>query len=283
MFDNKQQEISQVTNFLLHAKHPCFSSHCNKYARIHLPIAPECNLQCNYCSRKYNCPNESRPGVVAKVLTPLEAVAWYKECSKQVENLTVVGVAGPGDALANWDVVKETFLRIREIDKDVFFCLSTNGLLLPRYAKEIAELGIKYITVTINAITVDTAVKIYQYAYDNQKIYYGLDAAKLILERQWNGLSLLKKYNVYTKINTVAIPTINIAEIPLLAQRIQKYNCVLHNILPLLPVTGTPFADLPEPSAKCLQKLRQTSSAFMPQMFHCNRCRADAVGKLREI
>lgn len=280
MFDNKQQEMSQVTNFLLHAKHPCFSSYCNKYARIHLPIAPECNLQCNYCLRKYNCPNESRPGVAATVLTPIEAVAWYKECSKQVENLTVVGVAGPGDALANWQVVKETFLRIRELDKEVFFCLSTNGLLLPQYAAEIADLGIQYITVTINAVNIATAAQIYKYAYDKQTMYYGLDAAKLILQRQWDGLHLLKKYNIYTKINTVAIPTVNIKEIPVIAQRLKQYNCVLHNILPLLPVKGTPFSNLPEPSNLCLKSLRQSSSEFIPQMFHCNRCRADAVGRL---
>ena len=50
--------------------HPCFTAKCSDYARIHLPVAPKCNMQCNYCLRKYSCVNESRPGVVARVMVP---------------------------------------------------------------------------------------------------------------------------------------------------------------------------------------------------------------------
>jgi len=36
-------------------------------------VAPACNIQCNYCNRKYDCANESRPGVVSEKLTPEQA------------------------------------------------------------------------------------------------------------------------------------------------------------------------------------------------------------------
>ena len=56
------------------ADHPCYSKDAHhKFARIHLPVAPACNIQCNYCNRKYDCSNESRPGVVSEVLSPEEA------------------------------------------------------------------------------------------------------------------------------------------------------------------------------------------------------------------
>ncbi len=45
-------------------QHPCYSKEAHQYARMHLPVAPACNIQCNYCNRKYDCSNESRPGVV---------------------------------------------------------------------------------------------------------------------------------------------------------------------------------------------------------------------------
>ena len=55
--------------------HPCFCEGAHsKFARMHLPVAPRCNIQCNYCDRRYDCTNESRPGVTSTVLTAEEAV-----------------------------------------------------------------------------------------------------------------------------------------------------------------------------------------------------------------
>ena len=48
------------------SKHPCYSFDAHhKYARMHLPVAPACNISCNYCNRRYDCINESRPGVTS--------------------------------------------------------------------------------------------------------------------------------------------------------------------------------------------------------------------------
>ncbi len=54
--------------------HPCYSEEAHHYfARMHVAVAPACNIQCNYCNRKYDCANESRPGVVSEKLTPDQA------------------------------------------------------------------------------------------------------------------------------------------------------------------------------------------------------------------
>ena len=50
--------------------HPCYNEGAHRrYARMHLPVAPKCNIQCNYCNRRYDCCNESRPGVTSEVLS----------------------------------------------------------------------------------------------------------------------------------------------------------------------------------------------------------------------
>jgi nitrogen fixation protein NifB len=55
--------------------HPCYSEEAHHYyARMHVAVAPACNIQCNYCNRKYDCANESRPGVVSEKLTAEQAV-----------------------------------------------------------------------------------------------------------------------------------------------------------------------------------------------------------------
>ena len=41
-------------------RHPCFDADArHQFGRVHLPVAPACNVQCNFCDRKYDCPNES--------------------------------------------------------------------------------------------------------------------------------------------------------------------------------------------------------------------------------
>ena len=35
--------------------HPCFNEKMHdKVGRIHVPIAPKCNIQCNFCTRDIN-------------------------------------------------------------------------------------------------------------------------------------------------------------------------------------------------------------------------------------
>ena len=88
------------------ARHPCYSKDAHReYARMHVPVAPRCNIQCNYCNRKYDCCNESRPGVTSEVLTPEQAAGKVLYVRSKIPQLSVVGIAGPGDPLAN----EETF------------------------------------------------------------------------------------------------------------------------------------------------------------------------------
>jgi MoaA/NifB/PqqE/SkfB family radical SAM enzyme len=86
--------------------HPCFSAGACQNARIHIPVAPACNISCNYCNRKFDCVNESRPGVTSEILTPEEAAEKFITVREKINNLKVIGIAGPGDALANFDNTK---------------------------------------------------------------------------------------------------------------------------------------------------------------------------------
>ena len=56
--------------------HPCYSEDAHHYfARMHVAVAPACNIQCHYCNRKYDCANESRPGVVSELLERADEAA----------------------------------------------------------------------------------------------------------------------------------------------------------------------------------------------------------------
>lgn len=260
--------------------HPCYNCAGHKYARMHLPIAPACNIQCNYCVRKFDCPNESRPGVTTQVLTPEEAFEKYKIVKEKVPNLTVVGIAGPGDALANFPETKKTLELIREYDKDVTFCLSTNGLMLPNYAEDLVKLGVTHLTVTINAIDPKIGAKIYKHIVYMGTKFEGESAAAILLSNQLAGLRIMIAHGIICKVNIVTLKGINDTHIPEVVEKMKEIGCFITNIMPMIPVQGSAFENNPVASNKEIEKLRETCALTMNQMTHCRQCRADAIGTL---
>lgn len=260
--------------------HPCYNCGAHQYARMHLPIAPKCNISCNYCLRKYDCPNESRPGVTTSILKPEEAFAKYIEVKKKVPNLSVVGIAGPGDALANFEETKQTLSMIKEVDQDVTFCLSTNGLMLPRYARDLIELGVSHVTVTMNAIDPKIGAKIYKYVDYMGVKYYGEAAAAILLANQLTGIQLLTSKGIICKVNIVMLKGINDHHIPEVVKKVKELGGTITNIMQLIPVKGSVFEDLPLVSNKEIMEMRKSCGETMKQMYHCRQCRADAIGTL---
>jgi len=262
------------------SKHPCFSAGvCAKFARIHLPVAPECNIMCNYCRRRFDCVNESRPGVASAVLSPEEALARFTGARKALP-LAVAGIAGPGDALASPERVFETFRLIRKADPDVLFCISTNGLLLADYAERLAAAGVNHITVTVNAVNPETAMKIYRFVNYNGRRFTKKAAAELLLERQIEGIRLAAGAGAAVKVNIVYIKGINDGEIPDIVLKTRDAGAALCNIMQLIPVKGTLFEDLPLTSRREISEIRKKCENILPQMKHCRQCRADAAGLL---
>jgi MoaA/NifB/PqqE/SkfB family radical SAM enzyme len=260
--------------------HPCYNCGAHQYARMHLPIAPKCNINCNYCVRKFDCPNESRPGVTTNVLTPKEAFEKYMEVKKKVPNLSVVGIAGPGDALANFKETRQTLSLIRQVDKEVTFCLSTNGLMLPRYANELIELGVTHVTVTMNAIDPEIGGEIYKYVDYMGERYYGKAAAAILLANQLTGIKLLTDKGIICKVNIVMLKGINDHHIPEVVKKVKELGGTITNIMQLIPVKGSAFENLPLVSNKEIMEMRKSCGETMKQMYHCRQCRADAIGTL---
>ncbi|TCK62263.1 nitrogenase cofactor biosynthesis protein NifB [Seleniivibrio woodruffii] len=270
-------------------KHPCFCKDAhNKFARIHLPVAPACNIQCNYCNRKYDCSNESRPGVTSAILTPEHALEKVIMVKHSLKNLSVVGIAGPGDALANPEATFETLRLLKTYDRELIPCISTNGLALPDHLDEIAELKIGHVTVTMNAVDPDIGQKIYSWIHYNDRTYHGAEAARILMERQIEGIKGLVERGILVKINTVLIPGINENHVQEVAKKIKELGVFIHNIIPLMsrPEYGTKFSNdgVPEPTPELIGKVRfqcaEVMGGFDAVMQHCRQCRADAIGKL---
>ena len=269
--------------------HPCYSEGAHHhYARIHVAVAPACNIQCNYCNRKYDCSNESRPGVTSERLTPEEAAKKVMFVGGEVQRLSVLGIAGPGDALANPKKTFETFELVRDKAPDLKLCLSTNGLELPAFVDEMVKYNIDHVTVTINSVdeTGEIGSQIYPWIFYNNKRIYGKEAAKILLERQLEGMKKCVENGILIKANSVLIPGINDQHLPEVSKKLKEIGVFLHNIMPIIsePEHGTAFGLAGVPSATDQEQMavQEACGMDMKLMQHCRQCRADAVGLIGE-
>lgn len=259
-------------------EHPCFSEKaCHSFGRMHLAVAPKCNIQCNYCQRDYDCVNESRPGVTSRIVTPEESVALVKDVLAKHEFIKVIGIAGPGDPLAN----EETFEALRLIKEhfpETIRCISTNGLMLPERIDELADLDVGNITVTMNALDPEVGAKIYDHIDYHGKRYTGVEAAKILIANQLKGVEEAVKHKMIVKINTVWVPGVNDDQIVEIAETTSKLGAYTFNLIPVIPQYR--FKDVVPPTPAEKRAMQDRCAPYIKQMRHCQRCRADAIGML---
>ena len=265
------------------AKHPCFDDAArHTLGRVHLPVAPKCNIQCQFCDRKMDCIAESRPGVTSTILSPAQALAYLERVMAARDNISVVGIAGPGDPFANAAETLETLSLVRAHYPEMLLCVASNGLAIGKHLDALAELQVSHVTLTVNAIDPEIGGQIYAWVRDGVAIYRGTEGARVLLERQLAAIDGLKAHGITVKVNTIVVPGVNDHHVGDVARAVATLGADVLNCVPLYPVADTPFAELPSPSAAQMRTIREEAARYLPQMKHCTRCRADAVGLLGE-
>ena len=92
---------------------------------------------------------------------PDEARRKVIAVANEVPQLSVLGVAGPGDACYDWRKTQATFAAISKEIPDIKLCISTNGLALPEHIDELAAMNVDHVTITINMVDPEIGAKIY--------------------------------------------------------------------------------------------------------------------------
>jgi nitrogen fixation protein NifB len=264
--------------------HPCFNKESHhRFGRVHLPVAPRCNIQCKFCNRQFDCVNESRPGVTSAILSPAQAMVYLEEVLRQKPNIRVVGIAGPGDPFANPDQTLETLRRVRQRYPEMMLCVATNGLNLAPYLDELKELKVSHVTVTVNALDPKIGAQIYSWMRIGKKVVRAEQGAAVLLERQLEAIQGLKARDIIVKVNSIIIPGINEDHIEAVARKMQALGVDLFNCMPYYPNAGSEFEHLQEPDTDTINNIRRAAGQYVKQMRHCTRCRSDAVGMLGEM
>jgi nitrogen fixation protein NifB len=273
----KQERWGNIGSKFAHltSAHPCYNEKAHfTTARIHLPVAPRCNIQCNYCIRKLDkC--EHRPGVASSILNPREALVRVDKYAKEMQNLKVVGIAGPGESLANEESF-ETMRLVHEKYPDLIKCVASNGLMLAEKVDELVNAGVTSVTVTINAVDPEIGAKIYSFVRYHDKTYKGVEGAKLLIEKQFEGVKKASEAGLNVKVNMVLIPEINFEQVKEVAKKAAENGAIIMNIIPLIPLNN--FEKERPPECDELTMARTIAEEYLPQFRLCRQCRADAVG-----
>ncbi|HEX2950108.1 MAG TPA: radical SAM protein [Armatimonadota bacterium] len=256
-------------------RHPCLGveGHFSN-GRIHLPVSPACNIQCRFCKRSCN-KTEERPGVSRTILAPHDAVDVVTRALALCPDITVAGIAGPGDTLATPQAL-ETFRLIHRQFPHLILCMSTNGLCLPESAEDIVSAGVETLTVTVNAIDPYIQAQICRAIHYHGEDYTGERAAEILINAQLTGIKRLAELGVLIKINSVLVPGVNDGHIAEVARLTAAHGATMINIIPLIPQHE--FAHIPVPSCDELNRVRHEAAQYLSVFRHCRQCRADACG-----
>lgn len=259
---------------VLQGSHPCFGGQRGVTGRIHLPVSPDCNIACRFCDRVMN-DTEDRPGVASKVISPRESLDVLEKALRLCPEITVAGIAGPGDTLAS-DYAFETFRLIKEKYPNLILCMSTNGLLLEEKAGELIDIGIDSLTVTVNAVDPGIGARLNRFILYHGMRYDGVKGAKILIENQIKGIRKISAAGITVKINTVLIPGINNEHIGSIAEKVKEAGADIYNIIPLIPQAH--FKNCRVPGCEEIERARMDAEQYIDVFRHCRHCRADAVG-----
>jgi len=263
--------------------HPCFYGSAKaRHGRVHLPVAPDCNIQCNFCNRLYDCANESRPAVTKGILEPDNVVPYLEFLLRRRQDISVVGIAGPGDSLCDPERTLKTLRAVHTAYPHLLICISTNGLNLAEHVNDLIEAGVTHVTVTVNAVDPLIGQRIYAHVSADGRMYHGIEASTLLISRQKEAIRKLKARNLVVKVNTVVIPGVNADHVAVVAEEAANLGVDVMNCIPMIPVEGTPFEQLGAPTDDEMNLIRNFASNYIPQMYHCRKCRSDAAGLICE-
>lgn len=263
-----------MSSTLTRRGHPCFDKLAHfRVGRMHLPVAPKCNVKCKYCRRAVGS-TENRPGVCSGIISPAEALLRTRQVLAEDKTIQVIGIAGPGDALANEATFKTLALIHKEFPK-LDKCISTNGLLLKERLADLKSVGVTSISVTVNAVDESVGRHFYDLVSLHREVHRQ-DAFKILSARQLEGVEAAARLGIAVKINSVLVPELNGEHLLDVAETVAKLGASLMNIMPLKPIGS--MAGFMPPDCMELELARAKCETIIPQFRLCQQCRADACG-----
>ncbi|MDR1081692.1 MAG: radical SAM protein [Deltaproteobacteria bacterium] len=255
--------------------HPCFGTGCRpRTGRIHLPVAPRCNIFCRFCARGLSA-GADLPGNAVRIISPEEAAGIVETALLLCPDIRVAGVAGPGDPLAGPESL-EALRLVRERHPDIITCLSTNGLELLDSMEGLMAAGVETVTVTVNAVDPEILALVNRGVIAGGRFAGGLEGARILSAAQERGIRAAAGNHMTVKVNMVVVPGMNLDHAGEVAAEVKGWGAEIMNIIPVVPAHDLSHVSAPTPAEYA--RAAAAAGRHLPVKTNCRRCRADACG-----
>lgn len=138
---------------------------------LRISLTDRCNMRCRYCMPKEHFDNH-------QFLDKLE-ILTYEELSLIVESLIPLGLTKVrltgGEPLLRRDVC--SFIEM--LPKNLDIAMTTNGILLEKYAEDLAKSGLNRVTVSLDALDKETFQAMGDTKEKPETVLRGIEAARM--------------------------------------------------------------------------------------------------------
>ena len=138
---------------------------------LRISLTDRCNMRCRYCMPKEHFDNH-------QFLDKFE-ILTYEELSLIVESLVPLGLTKVrltgGEPLLRRDVC--SFIEM--LPKNLDIAMTTNGILLEKYAEDLAKSGLNRVTVSLDALDKETFQAMGDTKENPETVLRGIEAARM--------------------------------------------------------------------------------------------------------
>ena len=138
---------------------------------LRISLTDRCNMRCRYCMPREHFDSHE---FLAK-----KEILSYEELTTVVESLVPLGLTKVrltgGEPLLRRDVCSFIEMLPKELD----LAMTTNGILLEKFAKDLAAAGLNRVTVSLDALDVETFQAMGDTNETPETVLRGIEAARM--------------------------------------------------------------------------------------------------------
>jgi nitrogen fixation protein NifB len=208
---------------------------------IKLPIAPQAN---------YRLSRASDTITDSAALVPAEALAWVQALRKGGKDIQCIELRGPGDVLASIPATLNCLELLQPEIQDAELSLTTIGLGVVPLASALAHFGVQTVTLLVDTVTTETAMKLYAWVRPAKKNVPMAQASEILISAQAEAVRALKDAGIRVLIRSTVAPEVSDGEITAIAEKMAGLGAVA------MEIDGQEGVDL--------EKLAAQASTYLP-------------------
>ena len=152
-------------------------------------------------------------------MLPAEAMAWLNSLRAEGKEISSIELRGPGDVLASWDATRNCLELLKDEAKGSKIMLTTLGLNGAVRAVDLTKLGIDKVTLLVDTVDPNTAIKHYQWIRPDKKNIPLARAAEILIAEQAKTIRSFAEAGLQVTVRTTVKRGINDNEISSIAKK----------------------------------------------------------------